>query len=85
MKDAIVVGIPDQYRGETVKAFVQPVEGAEVSEEELTAFCKQYLAAYKVPRMIELRQQLPRTDTGKALRRKLREEEMAKINTERGS
>lgn len=80
VKDAIAVGIPDEYRGETVKAFVQLVEGAEVTAEELTAFCKQHLAAYKVPKLFEFRAQLPRTDTGKALRRKLREEEIAKMN-----
>ncbi len=80
VKDVITVGIPDEYRGETVKAFIQLAEGAEVTEEELTAFCKQYLAAYKVPKLFEFRDQLPRTATGKALRRLLREQEIAKRN-----
>jgi len=80
VKDAICIGVPDQYYGETVKAFVQLVEGAEVTEEELKSFCKEHLAAYKVPRQFEFRKELPRTVTGKALRRILRDEEMVKLN-----
>jgi long-chain acyl-CoA synthetase len=78
VKDVITVGIPDQYRGETLKAFVQLVEGQTATEEELIAFCREHLAAYKVPRLFEFRKELPRTNTGKALRRLLREEEMKK-------
>mgnify|MGYP000860150535 CR=1 FL=1 len=58
VKDVITVGIPDEYRGETVKSFIQLVEGASVTEEEIISYCRQHLAAYKV---------------GKALRRLLRE------------
>jgi len=76
--DAITVGVPDEYRGETVKAFVKLKPGASATADELIAWCRESLAAYKVPRMIEFRDELPRTDTGKALRRILREEEMAK-------
>jgi len=78
VKDVITVGIPDEYRGEIVKSFVQLVDGASVTEEELIAFCHEHLAAYKVPRSIEFRSQLPRTGVGKALRRQLRDEEIAK-------
>ncbi len=78
VKDAITVGMPDEYRGETVKAFVQRVEGATVTEEELIAYCRERLAAYKVPRSIEFRSELPRSTIGKAFRRKLRDEEIAK-------
>ena len=79
IKDAITVGIPDEYRGETVKAFVQLVEGATVTEEELIAYCREKLSAYKVPRSIEFRSALPRSTVGKAFRRKLRDEEIAKL------
>lgn len=75
--DAMAVGVPDEYRGETVKAFVQLKEGATVTAEELIVFCREKLAAYKVPRMIQFRSELPRTATGKALRRILRDEEVA--------
>jgi len=78
VKDVITVGIPDSYRGEMVKAFVQLIEGATVSEADLIAYCKEQLAAYKVPREIEFKASLPRTGVGKALRRLLRDEEMAK-------
>ena len=49
VKDVITVGIPDEYRGETVKAFIQLVEGVTATEEEIIAFCREKLAAYKVP------------------------------------
>jgi len=78
--DAMAVGVPDEYRGETVKAFVQLKPGVEdVTAEELIAFCREHLAPYKVPKLIEFRTEpLPRTTTGKALRRILRDEEIAK-------
>jgi len=79
VKDAITVGIPDEYRGETVKSFVQLVEGATVTEEELIAYCRERMAAYKVPRSIEFRKELPRSAVGKAFRRILRDEEIAKM------
>lgn len=79
VKDVITVGIPDEYRGETVKAFIQPVEGATVTEEEIIAFCREKLAAYKIPRIIEFRSELPRSTVGKAFRRVLRDEEIAKM------
>jgi long-chain acyl-CoA synthetase len=78
VKDVITVGIPDEYRGETVKSFVQLVEGQTVTEEELRNFCREHLAAYKVPKFIEFRPELPRTTVGKALRRLLRDEEITK-------
>jgi long-chain acyl-CoA synthetase len=78
VKDVICVGIPDQYRGETVKAYVQLIAGQTATEQELMDYSRQYLAAYKVPKIIEFREELPRTMTGKALRRMLRDEEIAK-------
>ncbi len=80
VKDVITVGIPDSYRGEMVKAFVQLIEGATVTEAELIDYCKERLAAYKVPREIAFRPSLPRTGVGKALRRLLRDEELGKDN-----
>ncbi|MGI6550086.1 MAG: long-chain-fatty-acid--CoA ligase [Syntrophomonadales bacterium] len=76
--DAMAVGVPDEYRGETVKAFVALKPGATVTSEELNALCREKLAPYKVPKIWEFREELPRTATGKALRRILREEEIAK-------
>jgi long-chain acyl-CoA synthetase len=78
VKDAITIGIPDEYRGETVKSFVQLAVGVDCTAEELIAYCRENLAAYKIPRFIEFREELPRTNVGKAMRRLLREEEMAK-------
>ena len=76
VKEAAVVGVPDAYRGETVKAFLVLKEGyeGEVSEEELKAFARERLAAYKVPKLWEFRKELPKTAVGKILRRRLREE-----------
>lgn len=72
VKEAAVVGMPDEYRGETVKAFVALKDGEDVSEEDLIQYCKQNMAAYKYPRKIEFRDELPKTATGKFLRRELR-------------
>jgi long-chain acyl-CoA synthetase len=76
--DVITVGIPDEYRGETVKAFIQLKPGQTATDEEIIAFCRERLAAYKVPKLIEFRDGLPRSMVGKALRRQLRDEEIAK-------
>ena len=69
--DVGVAGIPDPYRGETVKAWVVVKPGESVTEEELKAFCKERLAAYKVPTHYEFRDELPKTTVGKILRREL--------------
>ena len=71
--DAAVIGIPHERWGETVKAFVVLHAGSTVEESELEAFCRQQLAGYKVPRSIEFVDDLPRTPTGKVLKRALRE------------
>ena len=71
VSEAAVVGIPDEYRGETVKAFVRLRPGASVSERELITHCKERLSAYKYPRSVEVIDVLPKTATGKLLRREL--------------
>jgi len=74
VKEAAVVGIPDEYRGETVKAFVALKSGFEgsVRPEEIVTFCKERMAAYKYPRLVEFVSEIPKTLTGKFLRRALR-------------
>ncbi len=76
--EAAVAGINDPYRGETLKAYVVCKEGEKMTEEEVIDHCKQNLAAYKVPRQVEFRDELPKTMIGKILRRMLREEEEKK-------
>ena len=78
VQEAVAVGIPDEYRGETVKAYVVLKPGMEATEEEIIEFCRERLASYKAPRMVEFRPELPKTMVGKVLRRELREEEIAK-------
>ena len=70
--DAAVVGIPDAYQGESVKAFIVLRQGESMEPKELTDYCRQHLAAYKVPRHVEIRDELPRSATGKLLKRELR-------------
>jgi len=72
VREAAVVGVPDPYRGETVKAYVSLKAGGAVTVEELAAHCKQRLAAYKYPRQVVIIEELPKTVTGKILRRELR-------------
>ncbi|GAA0220820.1 long-chain-fatty-acid--CoA ligase [Halobaculum roseum] len=72
--DAAVVGIPDDRRGETVKAFVVPVPDADVTPEEIKQFCLDNLAEYKHPREVEFVEELPRTTTGKVQKFELRGE-----------
>ena len=72
VREAAVVGVMDEYRGETVKAFVSLKEGESTTTDELIAFCKNNLAAYKAPRIVEVLDELPKTVTGKILRRQLK-------------
>ena len=69
---AAVIGVPHDSHGEEVKAFVILKEGAEASEEEIITWCKENMAAYKYPRLVEIRSDMPMTATGKILKRELR-------------
>ena len=65
---------PTSVGGETVKAFVVLKEGETASEEDIISFCREQMAAYRVPRYIAFRDELPKSPIGKVLRRELREE-----------
>jgi long-chain acyl-CoA synthetase len=82
VQEVCVAGVPDPYRGETVKAFVVLRSGERATTEEIREFAKARLAAYKVPRTVEFRDELPKTMIGKVLRRALVEEERAKAEAE---
>jgi len=69
--EAAVVGVPDEYRGETVKLVVVPSKGSGLDEETIVEHCRERLAPYKVPRSIEFRDELPKSAGGKILRREL--------------
>ena len=75
--EASVVGMPDEYRGETVWAFIVPKPGETLTADELDQWCHERLAAYKAPKHYEFRESLPKTLIGKVLRRALREEVLA--------
>jgi long-chain acyl-CoA synthetase len=76
--EAVSVGVPDEYRGETVKAYIVLKEGEIATEKEIVDFCKTRLTGYKVPRLVEFRGSLPKSAVGKILRKILREEEAEK-------
>jgi 2-aminobenzoate-CoA ligase len=73
--DVAVIGVPDEVRGQIAKAFVVLRPGESVSQDELIAFCKGKIATYKLPREVVIVDELPRTPTGKLLRRVLRQKE----------
>ncbi len=76
--EAATIGVPDEKRGETVKSFVVFKPGAKVSFDDLSSFCKENLAAYKVPKSWEEREELPKSTVLKILRRELRDQEVGK-------
>ncbi|CDO01692.1 Long-chain-fatty-acid--CoA ligase [Oceanobacillus picturae] len=82
IQEAVVAGVPDAYRGETVKAYIVLKTGSTLNEEELNRFCRKHLAAYKVPKIYEFRTELPKTAVGKILRRSLVNEEKEKRKEE---
>lgn len=76
--EACAIGVPDPKRGETVKVFVVLKPGETATEQEIIDYCRTKLAAYKVPKIVEFRSELPKSSIGKVLRRVLKEEEEAK-------
>jgi long-chain acyl-CoA synthetase len=82
IQEVVAAGIPDPYRGETVKAYVVLKDGELLTEEELNEYSRKFLAAYKVPRIYEFRKELPKTAVGKILRRALVDEERQKIEND---
>jgi long-chain acyl-CoA synthetase len=83
VKEAVVAGVPDAYRGETVKAYVVLKDGETTTPEQILEFCKLRLAPYKVPKQLEFRTELPKTLIGKILRRALLEEEKQKLEAQK--
>ena len=79
VQEAATIGVPDARRGELVKSFLVLKPGTSATAEEVTAYCRANLAAYKVPRAVEFRAELPKSPVLKILRRTLREEELAKM------
>jgi long-chain acyl-CoA synthetase len=78
VKEAVCYGVPDEYRGQTVKCAIVLKEGMTATADEIIEFCRPNLAKYKVPKIIEFRTELPKSLIGKVLRRVLVEEEEAK-------
>lgn len=76
--EACAIGVPDSYRGETVKAYVVMKEGETMTEEEVIDYCKEKLAKYKVPKLIEFIDDLPKSNVGKILRKELRQLDIEK-------
>ncbi|MCX5917886.1 MAG: AMP-binding protein [Deltaproteobacteria bacterium] len=79
VKEVAVVGVPDPYRGENIKAVIvlKPEYRNQVQAEEIIAWCREKMAAYKYPRIVEFVEELPKTASGKVLKRVLREREIA--------
>ncbi|MBM7605694.1 long-chain acyl-CoA synthetase [Metabacillus crassostreae] len=79
VQEVVVAGVPDPYRGETVKAYIVLKDGHDATTEEFNEYARKHLAAYKVPRIYEFRDELPKTAVGKILRRALVDEEKEKM------
>lgn len=79
VQEAVAIGIPHAYRGETVKAYVVLKQGCVATAEEIIAYCRECLSAYKVPQFVEFRNTLPKTGVGKYLRRELRAEAISAL------
>ncbi len=80
VSEAVVYGIPDTYRGETVKASIVLKDGMSVTEDEIINWCRERLAAYKTPRFVDIRAEFPKTAVGKILRRSFVEEEKLRLS-----
>lgn len=72
--EAVVIGVPDKAKGEIPKAYIHLKEGAEIEDKEIVNFCKERMAAYKVPRQVEFVEVFPKSPTGKILKREIRDQ-----------
>ncbi len=77
--EACTIGVPHDYRGETVKSFIVARPGQTLSHEELDAYCRERLSPYKVPKIYEFVESLPKSAIGKILKRELRDAELNKV------
>jgi long-chain acyl-CoA synthetase len=84
IKDAVVVGVPEEFMGEMIKAYVVLKDGATATEDEIIEYCGRDLAKFKTPKAVEFRSELPRTMVGKVLRRVLLDEEVKRRHAEVG-
>ncbi|MEH6942116.1 long-chain-fatty-acid--CoA ligase [Bacillus sp. JJ722] len=80
VQEACVFGVPDSYRGETIKAVITLKKDTTLTAEEVQTWCREHLTRYKVPRVIKFRDTLPKTTVGKILRRQLKEEELNEVD-----
>lgn len=83
VSEAVAIGVSDTYRGETIKAYVVLKPGETATEEEIIGFCKDKLAPYKRPKLVEFRDSIPKSAVGKVLRKDLRREEEARAKAKR--
>lgn len=83
IQEAAVIGIPDAYRGETVKAVIVPKEGSRLDKQQLDRYCRKNLAAFKIPRIYEFREELPKTIVGKVLKRELIEDTIEEMKIDK--
>ena|SRR5215471_20561482 len=79
IKEVAVIGVPDAYLGQTIKAFVSLKSGAQVTPKEIIAFCKERMPRHQYPRQVEIVDELPKNETGEILRQKLRAQESARL------
>lgn len=79
VNEVVAIGVPHPVSGEIIKIFVTKKDES-LTREELRTYCRQFLTGYKIPKEIEFRDELPKTNVGKILRRVLRDEEIAKLN-----
>ncbi|WGE51801.1 long-chain-fatty-acid--CoA ligase FadD [Actinobacillus equuli subsp. haemolyticus] len=80
VNEVVAIGVPSKASGEAIKIFVTKKDES-LTREELRSYCRQYLTGYKIPREIEFRDELPKSNVGKILRRVLRDEELAKVQS----
>ena len=80
--EAVAYGVPDSYRGERQKVVIVPRPGVQLTAEEILEYCRTRLAAYKLPKIVEFRSELPKSLVGKVLRRLLREAETGATSQE---